>query len=167
MKSQSDSQYCRQQLVQIMTLQQQQVTAYIDYLDTVKQSVLEHDTDHLDQLLQQTQPGAEIIEQSQQLQAKLLSEQGYEVNQSGLDTCIQQCDQSGQLKTLKKQLHESLGELEKSLFINSYLVRKNQDRVKQSIRILTGHQQSDRSKTYSREGNSANTERSSRSLAQA
>jgi len=167
MTSQSNSQNCRQQLVQIMTVQQQQVIAYIDYLNAIKQCVEQSDTDHLDQLLQQAHPGAETIQQSQQQQANLLSDLGYEINQAGLESCIQQCDEGGQIKTLKNQLDKSLRELEKSLFINSYLMRKNQDRVKQSICILTGHQQPDRSKTYSRKGNSENTELSSRSLAQA
>ena len=83
MTSQSNSQNCRQQLVQIMTVQQQQVIAYIDYLNAIKQCVEQSDTDHLDQLLQQAHPGAETIQQSQQQQANLLSDLGYEINQAG------------------------------------------------------------------------------------
>ncbi|MBC8212421.1 MAG: flagellar export chaperone FlgN [Gammaproteobacteria bacterium] len=158
---------CRQQLLQIMTLQQQQVIAYLDYLESIKHCVLESDTHSLDKILQQTSLGPELIEQTQQQQATLLSAHGYPGNQSGLDSCIQDCVNPQELISLKSQLDERLRELEKSLFVNAYLVRKNQDRVKQSIYILTGHQQPDRSITYSRHGSSENSELSSRSLAEA
>jgi flagellar biosynthesis/type III secretory pathway chaperone len=155
------------QLQQILSLQKQQVSEYIEYLNEIKSCVTLNDTARLTDLVDEPVLTPELIQSSQQQQANLLTEHGYDSSPRGLEQFIQDSDRADELASLKKSLDDKLRELEKSLFINAYLVRKNQQRVKQSISILTGHQQTNPSTTYSREGNTQNIDLSRRSLAEA
>lgn len=158
---------CGPQMSQLLALQISQVTDYIDYLSNIKRAITDNDTDQLDNLLQQPISNPEIIEQSQAQQKKILTYFGYEANEKGLSYCIQDCENAPQLQQQADSLKEKLKTLEKSLLVSSLLVRKNQDRVQQSIRILSGHHQSSTPATYSRQGNAYNSIDSKHSLAQA
>ena len=158
---------CGQKLSQLFKVQIAQVTDYTDYLSNIKLAITHNETEQLNSLLQQPVSNPEIIEQSQAQQGKILAYFGYEDSPQGLSKCIQDCEDSGQLQLQADSLKEKLKTLEKSLLVNSLLVRKNQDRVRQSIRILSGHHQSSTPATYSRQGSTYNGINNKRSLAQA
>lgn len=144
---------CFQQLHQILQQQCDQVSAYIDYLQHIKNSIAENQTDQLEQMLSLNASKIGAIEQIQKQQAKMLDSFGFSHDDAGLEACIQACDQQQRLSTLKQTLKHQLQQLEKSLLINGLLIRKNQDRVKQSIRILSGHHPSLGESIYCRQGN--------------
>ena len=107
----------------------------------------------------------EAIEQLKIQQAELIRQYGYDQSEHGLQELVKQCDQSQVLAGLKQELLEKLNHLQKALLVNDLLIRKNQDRVRQSIRILSGHQPATQSNTYSAQGISS-AQDDKRSLAQ-
>jgi len=158
---------CGHQIHHIMQKQAELVSEYIDYLDNIKLAVTANDNHQLNELLSTQQLNPELIEQTQQQQNKILTDNGFKNTDSGLDACIQSCENSEQLLTLKKQLKDKLEALEKSLLVNALLVQKNQQRVRQSVRILSGHDTANTSTTYSRQGDTNSIEENSRPLARA
>jgi len=158
---------CSQQIDQILTLQISQVSRYIDYLSNIKSAVSTNNTQQLNELLEQQQLNPEIIEKTQQQQIQTLTEFGYDLNDEGLTSCIEDCVNPSQLISQKNVLTEKLKELEKSLLINALIVQKNQHRVKQSIRLLSGHKLSNNASSYSKQGSIESHDDSGHSLAEA
>jgi flagellar biosynthesis/type III secretory pathway chaperone len=141
------------------------VSQYLDYLDRVKQSVTASDSQQLETLLSDNPIDTAAIENRNAQQLQFLQHLGYDINQQDLENWISSFDDSDLSKSYRK-LKEKLQQLEKALLLNSLLVNKNQQRVRQSIRILTGNTTSAGSSTYSRQGNELN-EGGGRSLARA
>ncbi len=158
---------CSQQIDQILTLQIAQVSSYINYLSDIKSAISANNTQQLNELLEQQQLNPELIEKTQQQQIQTLTEFGYELNDEGLTSCIQDCVNASQLTSQKNILTEKLKELEKSLLINALIVQKNQHRVKQSIRLLSGHKLSNNASSYSKQGSIESHDDSGHSLAEA
>ncbi|MCP4076066.1 MAG: flagellar protein FlgN [Gammaproteobacteria bacterium] len=158
---------CSQQIDQILTLQISQVSSYIDYLSDIKSAISSNNTQQLNELLEKQQLNPELIEKTQQQQIQTLTEFGYDLNDEGLTSCIQDCDNTSKLTSQKNTLTEKLKELEKSLLINALIVQKNQHRVKQSIRLLSGHKLSNSVSSYSKQGGIESHEDSGHSLAEA
>jgi len=158
---------CSQQIDQILTLQISQVSRYIDDLSNIKSAVSTNNTQQLNELLEQQQLNPEIIEKTQQQQIQTLTEFGYDLNDEGLTSCIEDCVNPSQLISQKNVLTEKLKELEKSLLINALIVQKNQHRVKQSIRLLSGHKLSNNASSYSKQGSIESHDDSGHSLAEA
>ena len=153
------------QLMQLMQKQLQLIDGYIEYLDEIKHSVSENNIERLNQLLVDKSPNLHLIEQIQQQQGSLLSNQGFSNSHQGLEDFIDTSHLAA-LKELKTRLNERLQKLEKSLLVNDLLIRKNQSRVRQSIRLLSGHDQANRTATYSRDGNTDEDSDNQRTLAQ-
>lgn len=148
-----------------MQKQLQLIDGYIDYLDNIKQSVSGNNIERLNQLLADKSPNLHLIEQIQQQQGALLSSQGFSNSLQGLEDFID-ASQLPALKELKERLSGRLETLEKSLLVNDLLIRKNQSRVRQSIRLLSGHDQATKTATYSRDGNTDEDADTQRTLAQ-
>jgi len=155
---------CALELQPILQQQLEHISQYLDYLDSIKQAITQSDSDTLDQLLEDNPKALSLIEKNRQQQSALLLKYHYESTDEGLQRCLQAL-QNPALSKLKSSLDEHLKQLEKSLLINDLLIRKNQHRVRQSIQILTGHGVSHPSATYSRQGNSEQSEKDKRSLA--
>lgn len=153
------------QLMQLMKKQLQLIDGYIEYLDDIKQSVSGNSIERLNHLLADKSPNLHLIEQIQQQQGSLLSNQGFSNSPQGLQDFIDASHQPA-LKELKAHLSERLEKLEKSLLVNDLLIRKNQARVRQSIRLLSGHEQANSTATYSRDGNTDEDADTQRTLAQ-
>lgn len=155
---------CSSQLFQVMQKQTELITDYLEYLDKIKQAISQSDPEALNNLLTVNKLDTEHIENAQNQQTELLIQYGFESTENGLSHCIKECQQA-ELTQMHQTLTAHLKELEKSLLINELLIRKNQDRIRQSIRILSGHGVSQNSGTYSREGNKDNNEDNKRSIA--
>ena len=106
--------------------------------------------------------GASLIGSGKKVRAA-----GYEISKDGLNSCIKDCHNSARLEELNEQLNDKLAELKNVLTVNALLVKKGQHRVKQSIRILSGHNLSNAVSSYSRQGSIDSPEESKHSLAQA
>ena len=152
----TQQQQCFRQLQINLQQQSQLISAYIDYLAAIKQQVADNETETLNHLLSENQSHVDAIENNQRQQVQLLQQFAFEPTAQGLACCIEACDQQQQLAALRKTLQQQLEELEKSLLINDLLIRKNQQRVRQSIRILSGHSGTEVNTTYSRQGDTHN-----------
>lgn len=161
------SQQCFHQLQSLLSRQVDQVNGYIDYLETIKDLIANNEVAQLDEHLASNNSRVEPIEQLQQQQSQLLIAQGFLPDDQGLQACIDAHDQSQQLNQLAETLTAQLGHLQKSLLINNLLIQKNQQRVRQSIRILSGHEASQQPETYSRKGIKSSDSGSLHSLAKA
>ena len=71
------------------------------------------------------------------------------------------------LNELQAELDDKLDSLQKSLLVNELLIRKNQHRVRQSIRILSGHSSANADTTYNRQGDNQELSNDQRMLARA
>lgn len=154
------------QLDTLFTRQLAHVDAFIDYLDQIKQAIATNDTDTLNRLVTSAPGDFELIEALQQQQNKLLIDNGYSANDAGLNQCLKDCKQP-HLITQHSELTEKLAKLQNALLVNELIVEKNQQRVRQSIRILTGHGGEKNTTTYSQQGDTIDSKAQGRSLAKA
>lgn len=159
--------HCSQKIDKSLNQLISQVSGYIDYLSDIKSAIAKNDTVKLIELIEKQQVNPELITATQNQQADTLQQYGFEVSKSGLQACIQACENPSQLTNLNNSLNEKLGELEKALLVNSLLIEKGQKRIKNSIRILSGHSTQGPASSYSSQGNLENTEISKHTLAQA
>ncbi len=157
---------CFHQLRSLLLQQTDHISSYIDFLQLIRNTIAQNQSDALSQLLLQNSSKMEAIEKLQIQQAELIRQYGFHTSEHGLQDMIDQCDKQHKLSELKQELTEKLEHLQKALLVNDLLIRKNQDRVRQSIRILSGHQPGGQTNTYNPQGISAGHE-DKRSLAQA
>ncbi len=151
-------------LLQLIQKQTVLVDEYINFLDKIKQTITGGDTEQLNQILASTQIDLKEIEKIGQQQMVILQRKGYEPSSTGLKNYIGDIAQP-ELEQSNQILSEKTRQLEKSLLINDLLIRKNQDRVRQSIRILSGHGPTQAAGTYSRQGNEDSGYETKQSLA--
>ena len=156
---------CFHQLRSLLVQQADHISGYIDFLQLIRNSIAQNQAETLDRLLMENPSRLEAIEQLKIQQAELIRQYGYDQSEHGLQELVEQCDQSQVLAGLQQELLEKLSHLQQSLLVNDLLIRKNQDRVRQSIRILSGHQPATQSNTYSAQGISS-AQDDKRSLAQ-
>ncbi len=158
----------QQAMQTLLEIQIRQVNAYRNYLGQIKQAISSNDQSALEQLLNKVPEEASEIEQTRLQQVQLLQAAGFDESAQGLETFLEHCPQNEDMQKLAGQLNRELKKLQHALFVNSLLLQKSQQRVTQSIRILSGHSPDSSPASYTKSGN---TERAGsdnrRSLAQA
>jgi flagellar biosynthesis/type III secretory pathway chaperone len=157
---------CATRLYPLLEQQLKLVQAFQHYLDEIKQAISLNQTDRLQELLSTPSVELSAIEQCQLNQFQLLAEFGFEASVKGMQICIDSC-QHNELSALYAHLTEQLQQLQNALMINDLLIRKNQQRIRQSIRLLSGHDIKNASMTYSSSGNTSDSTLDHRSLARA
>jgi flagellar biosynthesis/type III secretory pathway chaperone len=157
---------CARLLTPLLQLQLEQVNGFLAYLEAIKQAITQNDKEQLNQLLNNTAPDVKNIEVLQLKLQQTVTDFGYTLTAEGLDECVNDCQQP-QLNKLHNDLKQQLKNLQNSLMINDLLVKKNQQRIRQSIRLLSGHQPENSSMTYSSSGNTSEDNSDRHSLARA
>lgn len=157
---------CAKQLYPLLQQQLKLVEDFQHYLDEIKQAISVNQKERLQELLNQPAIELSSVEQCQLHQFQLLAEFGFEASAKGVQVCIDTC-QNSDLSSLYSQLTEQLQQLQNALMINDLLIRKNQQRIRQSIRLLSGHDIKNASMTYSSSGNTSDSTLDHRSLARA
>ena len=156
------------QISEHLVMQTKQVQSFIQHLDAIKDSVTSNNLEQLNSLITQTPEYFRNLEAIQSQLVATLSANGFNDIQNGLQNFIQRHDDASQhLYNLKTTLNKHIKVLEKTLLVNDLLVRKNQQRIKQSIRILSGHETSQNPGTYSSKGNTSQNMDSQHTLARA
>lgn len=140
------------------------VSEFNKFLNQIKQVITQDDSAQLNQLLSQPPVDINEIEKMRQQQKDLLSQHGYEDSDTGLKVYIRDNGQPA-LKELHQSLIKQIKQLEKALLINGLIIRKSQHRVRQTLQILSGHGVSEKAVTYSRHGNTEQSEDSKRRIA--
>jgi flagellar biosynthesis/type III secretory pathway chaperone len=157
---------CAHLLFPLLQKQLEQVKDFTSYLEEIKQAITHNNKDKLEQLLSGNGLDVKSIELLQLKQQDIVAEFGFTASAEGLDNCVNDC-QLTQLSELHSELKQQLKNLQNSLLINDLLIKKNQQRVRQSIRLLSGHEPASSSITYSSKGNTSEDMPSGHSLARA
>jgi flagellar biosynthesis/type III secretory pathway chaperone len=152
MSSASPSQ-CRQALSQLLQMQLAKVDEVNHYLVELKDSIAQNDIEAINGTLSQNNLPIGEIEDLENHRNQLLTQYGFETNKEGQAACIKWCDDNeGKLSKQYQLLSESLIQLQQSIQINALLVNKGQDRIRRSVSLLTGQVNSEKSNTYSKNG---------------
>ena len=157
---------CIQLLYPLVQQLSEQLDGFIHHLDQVKQAIASNQKDQLDQLVGHTEQDLATIEQLQLKQQQTVASFGFEQSPEGVNHCVKACSQP-QLSERFDHLKEQLVTLQNALMINDLLIRKNQQRVRQSIRLLSGHAPATQNTTYTRKGDTQQDANDSHSLARA
>jgi hypothetical protein len=148
----SSPQQCHFDLAQLLETQTDELQAINSYLTRIKNAVAENDIEKLNQLVAQQRLPIKEIEDLQAQRHSLMSTYNFESNNAGIEQCIEWCDQQGKLAQGYQTFKQELMQLQRSLQISDLLVSKGQNRIRQSLHLLTG--QSDNAKTYTSSGQS-------------
>lgn len=150
--NQLSPQQCFQQLSSLLQRQSADLDSINAYLSDIKSAIADGETELLSQLLtNQRLPFAEMDDLESQ-RHKLLKLYGFETDKESLLACVQWCDQSTKLYEQYQKFENSLLRLQHSIQLNSLLVNKGQQRVRQSLHLLTGQPSTNNARTYSSTG---------------
>ena len=151
-------------LAELMRQQHEQAEALIDYLKQVREAIASNAISRLQDLLDGGSTSLPRLESLQQQQSALLQPLGFADGAQGLHDYLQTRD-SKALREQGEGLARQLELLRNALLINDLLIRKNQHRIRQSIRLLSGRDQASNRPTYSRNGIREDNDLEPRSLA--
>ena len=154
------------QLASLLEQQLESIRHNREILDDVKALISQNDNAGLLQLLEQRPIDLSGLESMQSEQHQLLQSWGFGDDETALKQCAEACT-SETLYALYETLEAELKALREGLMINDLLIRKNQQRVRQSISLLSGRIHETETSTYSRQGATATSGTPGRSLAQA
>ena len=145
-------QQCHVELSSLFETQTSELQAVNSYLIKIKNAIAENDVEALNNLVdEQTLPIREI-DLLQAKQRQLMSSYNFQPTREGLEKCIEWCDKEN---TISKQYQTFKVEMEKlqlSLQVSDMLINKGQNRVRQSLHLLTG--QTVNTRTYTSTGHS-------------
>lgn len=144
---------CKTQLEQLLQTQNEHIARANDYLGVIKKAIADGRLDGLQQSLSHPELPIDEIENLERQRQQLLADSGFAADRGGLAKCIAWCDDdNGRLAELYKQLLDNLYQLRHSIQVNSLLVNRGQQRVRRSIGILTGNNNSGFTRTYGDKG---------------
>lgn len=148
-----NSNQCRERLTALLEAQNTSIASANEYLLAVKQAIADNELEKLQQSLSDPRLAVDDIEQLEQQRYQILSTYGFSENSDGFAKCVAWCDnEQEQVAALYQQLIQNLVQLQHSIQINSLLVTRGQDRVRRSLRVLTGLGPAGGCKTYSSNG---------------
>ena len=159
------AQQCFQKTTALLSQQTDEIEGINAYLVDIKNAISANDIETLNTLLTQQLP-MENIGNLENQRHQLLADYGYELTQQGLEQCISDCDTNSRLEEQYRLFQQALLHLQRSIQVNNLLIDKNKKRVHKSLKLLTGQQNSDNSKTYASNGRPSGYS-NKRSIAQA
>lgn len=160
------AQQCFQKMTTLLSKQDEEIQGIIVYLGDIKNAIATNEIEVLNTLLTQQPLPMEDISNLETQRNQLLAAYGYELTQQGLEKCISECDANGSLDKQYQSFQQALSHLQRSIQVNSLLIDKNKNRINNSLKLLTGQQNSDNSKTYASNGRTSSYS-NKRSIAQA
>lgn len=157
---------CFQKLTALLFKQADEIKGINAYFDDIKNAIATNEIEALNTLLTKQQLPIEDISNLETQRNQLLAAYGCELTQQGLEQCIDECDTNGSLEKQYQLFQKALLHLQRSIQVNSLLIDKNKNRIHKSLKLLTGQQNSDNSKTYASNGQTS-SHSNKRSIAQA
>jgi flagellar biosynthesis/type III secretory pathway chaperone len=158
--------HCFQKMTALLSQQTDEIEGINAYLGDIKNAIAANEIETLNTLLTQQQLPMEDIINLENQRHQLLAAYGYELTLQGLEKCIGECDTNGRLEEQYQSFQQALLQLQRSIQVNSLLIDKNKNRIHKSLKLLTGQQNSDNSKTYASNGRTSGYS-NKRSIAQA
>jgi hypothetical protein len=153
--NETSPQQCYTELSDLFETQISELHAINSYLTKIKNAVAENDVEALNNLVAEQRLPIKEIETLQAKQHQLMSMHNFESNNAGLQKCIAWCDRQDMLIGQFEAFKQEMEVLQRSLQISDILVSKGQNRIRQSLHLLTG--QTVNAKTYSSSGLSQET----------
>ena len=145
-------QQCQVELSHLFETQTSELQAINSYLTKIKNAVAENDVEALNNLIEEQRLPIKEIEILQEKQHQLMSKYNFESNNTGLEKCIAWCDRQDKLYDQYQIFKQETELLRHSLQISDMLVSKGQNRIRQSLHLLTG--QTVNTRTYTSSGQS-------------
>ncbi len=140
---------CHTKLMALLVHQTEELDAINTYLGEIKSAIVENDTESLNTLItQQRLPIAEMDDLENQRNG-LLKVYGYQVGREGLLSCIAWCDKDEAISRQYELFRQALLRLQRAIQVNSLLVSKGRERVRQSLQLIMGQPASGEVTTYS------------------
>lgn len=158
----SDALPVEQKLTTLLGQLGQRIDDYLDYLQQLHDAIRNNDAPRLEQLLPHDQALQQAVDERLAERARLLDQQGVE----NLEELLGRLGRPAGLIALREDLEARLKQLRQQLMSNDLLLRKSQQRLRQSIGILAGHFEHPGASAYSRSGD-LSTDSPRRSLARA
>ena len=137
-----------QRLSQLLIRLDQRIDDYLDYLQQLHIAIRDSDAARLEQLLPHHRALQQAVDARLAERDQLLSELGVD----SLGAALEKLGQPATLQRKRESLEDKLEQLRQQLMSNDLLLRKSQERLRQSIGILAGHFESPRASAYSRKG---------------
>ena len=157
---------CSKKMASLLSKQAIEIQGFIEFFENVRNAIASNQLEALNTLLAQQQPLLEQITNLEAQRHQLLAAYGFDLTPEGLDNCISNCDTDGNLENLYQTFQRALLDLHRSVQVNNLLIDKNKKRIHKSLKLLTGQQNSDSSKTYASNGLTSGLN-NKRSIAQA
>ena len=148
----TSTQQCLDELSHLFERQISELQEINDYLTRIKNAVAENDIEEMNNLVAKQKPPVAEVEKLQVMQQKLVSNYNFEATGDGLAKCIEWCDLEDRLVIQYENFKQELTQLQHSLQISDLLVSKGQNRVRQSLQLLTG--QTANTRVYTSDGHS-------------
>jgi len=143
---------CHKDLLALLGRQTDELEAINGYLGDIKAAISEGDTEVLNALLtQQRIPIAEMDDLESQ-RHRLLDIYGFQADREGLLSCIAWCDDQEILSRQYELFRQALLRLQRGIQVNSLLVNKGRERVRQSLQLLVGQATNEQGRTYASNG---------------
>ncbi len=131
---------------------------YLDFLQQIHAAIRDNDAARLEQLLPHDAALQQAIDKPLQQREQLLQEAGVE----SIGDLLDQLGRPQELLQARDRVEQQLEELRRQLMSNDLLLRKSQQRLRQTIGILAGHFDQPQASAYSKDGalSSASPQRS-------
>ncbi|MCP4490516.1 MAG: flagellar protein FlgN [Gammaproteobacteria bacterium] len=143
---------CHAELIALMARQSEELDTINTYLSEIKSAIVENDIESLDTLItRQRLPIAEMDDLENQ-RNRLLEKYGFKPGRNGLASCIAWCDRDAIISRQYEMFRQALQRLQRAIQINSLLVSKGREHVRQSLQLIMGQPISNRMTTYSSNG---------------
>lgn len=150
--SQKPAQQCHDALKDLLDRQTAELNVLNGYLDEIKTAIGEGDLEVLNNLVtQDSLPIAEIDDLESQ-RDRLLEVYGFDSGREALQKCIDWCDSDEVIERQYKKFRQALLDLQRAIQLNSLILNKGQQRVRQGLHLLTGQTGTENAKTYSSDG---------------
>ena len=148
----SSPQQCHKDLLALLSRQTDELEVINGYLGDIKAAIAEGDTEVLNALLtQQRLPIAEMDDLESQ-RHRLLDIYGFQADREGLLNCIAWCDDKEIVSRQYELFRQALLRLQRAIQVNSLLVNKGRNRVRQSLQLLVGQANNGQARTYASNG---------------
>lgn len=143
---------CRDALKVLLNRQTDELAALNGYLDEIKAAIGEGDIEALNNLVTQDRLPIVEIDDLESQRNRLLEVYGFGSGREALKKCIAWCDSDEIIAGQYESFRQALTRLQRAIQLNSLILNKNQQRVRQGLHLLTGQNGSENAKTYSSDG---------------
>ncbi|MFT5502426.1 MAG: hypothetical protein ACI845_001550 [Gammaproteobacteria bacterium] len=144
---------CRIALKGLLFDQIQDIGVLVVYFDSLKASIVENNITELNRLLEQNQASELEMDGLTAKRKAILDQFKFDDDRNGFESAINWCDQDSDLARQYQLYSIQLSSLQRAIQVNRLLTIKGQEKIRQSLLLLSGNQQKPVS-TYASDGHS-------------